>query len=257
MKEQLQGRKLNIIAGGFPCQGFSMAGKRLIDDPRNTLYKQMLNMVKHLKPDFVVGENVPGLRYMQQGAVERQIVEDFKKAGYAMQVAILCAADYGVPQKRHRLIFIGNRIGKTNHHPLPLLDPVQYKTVQDAIADLQHQKDNPAINHEYTNHDARMRQRISKVKEGEGLSKKYKDSYRRLWWHRPAITIKANNGAGCIHPKQHRVITAREMARLQSFDDAFIFKGSKTAQQLQIGNAVPPLLAKAIALGIKKSYQTK
>jgi len=231
-----------------------MAGKRLVDDPRNVLYKQMLTVVRHLQPDFVVGENVPGLRFMQQGAVERQIVEDFKKAGYAMQVTILCAADYGVPQKRHRLIFIGNRIGKINAHPIPFIDPSKYKTVKDAIADLQNQKENPAINHEYTNHDARMIRRISQVKEGEGLSKKYKDSYRRLWWYRPATTIKANNGAGCIHPKQHRVITTREMARLQSFDDDFIFKGSKTAQQLQIGNAVPPLLAMAIGLVIKKSY---
>lgn len=254
MKEQLQGRKLHIIAGGFPCQGFSMAGKQLIDDPRNALYKQMLTVVRHLQPDFVVGENVPGLRFMQQGAVEKQIVEDFKKAGYTMQVAILCAADYEVPQKRHRLIFIGNRIGKINAHPLPLLDPAQYKTVQDAIADLQRQKETPAINHEYTNHDVRMIKRISQVKEGEGLNKKYKDSYRRLCWNKPAITIKANNGAGCIHPKQNRVVTAREMARLQSFEDYFIFEGSKTAQQLQIGNAVPPLLAKAIALAIKKSY---
>ncbi len=257
MKEQLQSRKLNIIAGGFPCQGFSMAGKRLVDDPRNVLYKQMLTVIKKLQPDFVVGENVPGLRFMQQGAVEKKILEGFKKAGYTMQVTILCAADYSVPQKRHRIIFIGNRIGKTNFHPLPFIDPSKYKTVKDTIADLMDIADNEAINHEYTNHDARMIKRMAQVKEGEGLSNKYKDSYRRLWWHRPATTIKANNGAGCIHPKRNRVITAREMARLQSFDDDFIFKGSKTAQQLQIGNAVPPLLAKAIALAIKKSYKTK
>ena len=227
-----------------------MAGKRLIDDPRNALYKQMFAVVKHLTPDFVVCENVPGLRFMQQGAVERQIVQDFAKIGYCMQVAILCAADYGVPQKRHRLIFIGNRIEKINAHPLPILDPSKYRTVQDAIKDLQHTKENAAINHEYTKHDRRMTSRIAQVKEGEGLNKKYKDSYRRLCWNKPSITIKANNGAGCIHSKEHRVITVREMARLQSFPDDFIFKGSKTAQQLQIGNAVPPLLAKAIGLAI-------
>jgi DNA (cytosine-5)-methyltransferase 1 len=254
VKKQLGKRKLNIIAGGFPCQGFSVAGKRVVTDPRNFLYKQMLNVVKHLQPDFVVGENVPGLRYMQQGAVERKIVEDFRKAGYNMQVAILCAADYGVPQKRHRLIFIGNRISKLNYYPLPLIDPSKYKTVKDAISDLMNLPDNEAINHSRTKHDARMVQRMAQVKQGEGISKKYKDSYRRLWWHRPAITVKANHGAGCIHPRRNRVITAREMARLQSFDDDFIFEGSKTAQQMQIGNAVPPLLAKAIALAVKKSY---
>lgn len=255
MKEQLGKRKLNIVAGGFPCQGFSVAGKRKASDPRNFLYKQMLSVVKHLKPHFIVGENVPGLRYMQQGAVERKIVEDFRKAGYNMQVVILCAADYGVPQKRHRLIFIGNRIGKPNFHPLPLIDPSKYKTVKDAIADLRDIADNDAINHSRAKHDARMIKRLAQVKQGEGISKIYKDSYRRLWWHKPAITIKANHGAGCIHPRRNRVITAREMARLQSFDDDFIFEGSKTAQQLQIGNAVPPLLAKAIAIAIRKSYK--
>lgn len=255
MKEQLQGRKLNIVAGGFPCQGFSMAGNRDVNDPRNFLYKKMLKVIKRLQPDVVVCENVPGLRTMQQGNVERQILADFEQAGYTMQVAILCAADYGVAQKRHRVVFIGNRIGKTNFHPLPLVQLSEYNTVKDAIADLLKHPDDAAFNHVATKHDARMTKRIAQVPQGGRLNKTYRDSYNRLRWDKPSITIKANHGSGCIHPKLNRVITVREMARLQSFEDDFIFSGSKTAQQVQVGNAVPVLLAKAIGLAIKKMYK--
>jgi len=255
VKEQLQAQKLNIIAGGFPCQGFSMAGKRLIDDPRNALYKQMLTVVKHLQPDFVVGENVPGILTMDKGRVVEQIIKDFKQIGYTMEVQILCAADYGVAQKRHRVIFIGNSINKENLYPSPLLDPSQYKTVKDAIADLLKHPDDEAFNHVATKHDSRMTKRIAQVLEGGRLNKTYRDSYNRLCWNKPAITIKANHGSGCIHPKLPRVITVREMARLQSFDDDLIFSGSKTAQQVQIGNAVPVILAKAIGLALRKAYK--
>jgi DNA (cytosine-5)-methyltransferase 1 len=123
VKKQLNGRKLNVVAGGFPCQGFSMAGNRIVDDPRNSLYKEMLEIVKNLQPDFVICENVKGLRSMLGGAVERKIIEDYKAIGYEMNVTTLCAADYYTPQKRERVIFIGNRIGATNYHPRPLLKP--------------------------------------------------------------------------------------------------------------------------------------
>lgn len=122
VKKQLAGRHRNIVAGGFPCQGFSMAGNRIADDPRNSLYKEMLEIVNTLQPDFVICENVKGLRSMLNGAVERKIIEDYKKIGYEMNVTTLCAADYYTPQKRERVIFIGNRLGLKNYHPKPILN---------------------------------------------------------------------------------------------------------------------------------------
>lgn len=114
VKQQLNGRPLNVIAGGFPCQGFSMAGNRIVDDPRNSLYLEMLEIVKVLQPEFVICENVKGLRSMLNGRVEQKILEDYRTIGYDMNVTTLCAADYYTPQKRERVIFIGNRIGRSN-----------------------------------------------------------------------------------------------------------------------------------------------
>lgn len=105
VRDELRGERLGVIVGGFPCQGFSMAGNRVVDDPRNSLYRDMVEIVNELKPDFVVCENVKGLRSMLGGAVEKKIIADYKAIGYEMNVATLCAADYYVPQKRERVIF--------------------------------------------------------------------------------------------------------------------------------------------------------
>ena len=123
VRKQLNGRRLNIVAGGFPCQGFSMAGNRIVDDPRNSLYKELIEIVVELQPDFVICENVKGLRTMLKGLVEKKILADFEAIGYEMNVTTLCAADYYTPQKRERVIFIGNRKGLKNFHPKPMLSP--------------------------------------------------------------------------------------------------------------------------------------
>ena len=249
-KDNLKGRQLTLIAGGFPCQGFSMAGNRIVDDPRNSLYKEMLEIVKTLQPLYVVCENVVGLRTMLGGGVERKIIADFREAGYEMNVTTLRAANYCVPQKRDRVIFIGNRIGATNYHPQPLLTPDKYVSTGEAIGDLITHPIDEEFNHLPTKHSPEMEARISAVPEGQSLYKGYSDAWKKCPWDEASCTIKENHGGVNLHPKLPRVLTAREMARLQSFPDDFIFEGKKNKQLVQIGNAVPPLLAKAIGLSV-------
>ena len=255
VKKGLNGKPLNIVAGGFPCQGFSMAGNRIVDDPRNSLYKELLEIVTTLQPEFVVCENVVGLRSMLGGRVEEMIINDFAEVGYQMNVTVLRAADYGVPQKRDRVIFIGNRIQKTNYHPEPIFSPANYVTTGEAIGDLMLLQDDVAFNHVQTKHRPDMAQRMMVLDEGKSLYKGYSDAWKKCPWDEASCTIKENHGGVNIHPKLPRVLTAREMARIQSFPDDFIFEGPKNKQLVQLGNAVPPLLSKAIGLAIRKSYQ--
>ena len=259
-RENLNGRQLTLVAGGFPCQGFSMAGNRIVDDPRNSLYKELLEIVKALQPLYVVCENVVGLRTMLGGGVERKIIADFTEAGYEMNVTTLRAANYYVPQKRDRVIFIGNRIGATNYHPQPILSPDKYISTGEAIGDLISHPVDEGFNHLPTKHSPEMAERISAVPEGQSLYKGYSDAWKKCPWDEASCTIKENHGGVNLHPKLPRVLTAREMARLQSFPDDFIFEGKKNKQLVQIGNAVPPLLGKAIGLSVVyslKEYDNK
>ena len=248
----VSGKNIDLIVGGFPCQGFSMAGNRIVTDKRNTLYLDMLEIVNHLRPKVVVMENVPGLRSMLGGKVEEKIINDFEKIGYKINVTILNAADYYTPQTRRRVIFIGNRIGKDNYHPKPILTPDKYITTKEAIADLMDRKPDPLFNHIPTTHSDIMQKKLLAVKEGESLYTTYSDSWKICPWDKPSCTVKENHGGVNIHPKLPRVLTAREMARLQSFTDDFIFQGSKKWQLTQIGNAVPCFLGKAIGLAVEK-----
>ena len=253
VRQQLNGRKLSIVAGGFPCQGFSMAGNRIVDDPRNSLYKELIEIVVELQPDFVICENVKGLRTMLKGLVEKKILADFNQIGYDMTVTTLCAADYYTPQKRERVIFIGNRKGLRNFHPKPILSPGEYIATGQAIGDLIDHPVDPEFNHVPTVHRPDMAKRIMETPEGESLYKGYSDAWKKCPWDAPSCTIKENHGGVNLHPKLPRVLTAREMARLQSFPDDFIFEGRKNKQLVQIGNAVPPLLGKAIGLAVRLS----
>ena len=248
---------IDLIVGGFPCQGFSMAGNRVVSDPRNSLYLEMLEIVKKVKPDYVVMENVEGLRSMLDGKVETQIINDYKEIGYEINVTTLNAADYGVAQQRKRVIFIGNRIGNKNYHPKPLYESKNYKTLGSAIYKYMDMEENKEINHIFTRHTEDMKQRLAKVPEGQSLFKNYSDSWKKSPWDKPSCTIKENHGAVNIHPKLPRVLTPREIAAIQSFPDDFIFQGAKKWQLVQIGNAVPPLLGKAIGLAVEKGLEEK
>lgn len=249
---KVKNKHIHLIVGGFPCQGFSMAGNRIVDDSRNSLYREMLSIVSHIKPDFVLMENVEGLRSMLNGQVEKKIISDYEAIGYKINVTVLNAADYGVPQTRKRVIFIGNRLGLKNMHPQPIYKQSDYKTVKDGIERFLNLNEDKTLNHEFTKHKEEMIQRLSELPQGESLYKNYTDAWKRVFWNMPSPTVKENHGGVNVHPLLSRVMTARELAALQSFPDDFIFEGSKKWQLVQIGNAVPPLLGKAIGLAIKE-----
>ncbi len=250
--ESVKNKKVDVIVGGFPCQGFSMAGYRVVDDPRNSLYKEMKEIVEKLQPEVVVMENVEGLRSMLNGKVEEMIIDDYKKIGYEINLTVLNSANYGVPQFRKRVIFIGNRVGKKNYHPKALYNESNYVTLGEAISKFMYIPENKEINHQFTRHTEAMKKRLAAVPEGKSLYKNYSDSWKKSPWDKPSCTIKENHGGTNIHPKLARCMTARELAALQSFPDDFIFKGTKKWQLVQIGNAVPPLLGKAVGLSVKK-----
>lgn len=250
-------KHIHLIVGGFPCQGFSMAGHRVVTDPRNSLYLEMLEIVKHIQPDFVVMENVEGLRSMLDGKVEAKIISDYKEAGYDINVTVLNSADYGVPQIRKRVIFIGNRHGLKNYHPKPIFSPDNYVTLGEGIKRFMSIPENKQINHIFTRHSEQMIEQIKAVPEGQSLYGNYSDAWKKSPWDKPSCTVKENHGGVNLHPKLPRVLTPRELAALQSFPDDFIFQGSKKWQLVQIGNAVPCLLGKAIGIAVSKSLSQK
>lgn len=252
LKEIIGNKEVHIVTGGFPCQGFSLAGYRDPDDKRNVLYKEVVRIVKELKPWFVVLENVPGVLTMKKGQVYKAILNDFARIGYPnMSVHILEAADYGVGQLRPRTIFIANRFGVKNPFPKPHLTQDEYVPIEDVIGDLKNVPPNPAINHEWTKHSKQMEKRIANVAPGCSLYEKYYDAYKRQYRGVPAMTIKENHGGTHVHYELNRCISAREMARLQSFPDSFIFAGTMKKAMWQIGNAVPPIMFKNIGLALK------
>ena len=251
--------EIHLVIGGPPCQGFSVAGHRNPNDPRNGLFYEFVRVVNELKPWYVVLENVPGILTMKNGKVKESIMEEFKAIGYdGMAVAVLESANYGVPQIRPRAIFIANRFGLPNFYPKPQFTKETYKPIEEAIADLSPDKPDPSINHEWTKHSVDFMKRIAQVPPGGSLYETFADAFKRQYPGIPCMTIKENHGGTHIHPYLNRCISAREMARLQTFPDTFFFTGTMKKAMWQIGNAVPPLLAenigKAVITGLNKAY---
>lgn len=255
VQEYTEGAKIHLVVGGPPCQGFSVAGKRNPEDERNFLFQQYHRVVKEIKPWFFILENVPGILTLKKGHYYEEIIKGFNELGYNVSVRILECADYGVPQLRSRAIFIGNRFGLKNPYPQKIYSSENYKTIDEAIKDLENMPRNPEINHEWTKHSPEFEARIAKVPPGGSLYETFRDAFKRQRVGHPSMTIKENHGGTHIHYKLNRCISTREMARLQTFPDDFIFKGTPKEGFKQVGNAVPPTLAKHIGLAVMESVK--
>jgi len=297
-------KTVDVVIGGPPCQGFSLAGRRLPDDPKNQLFREYVRVVKTLKPEIIIFENVVGIVSMQGGLVLDAICEEFSTMGYTVAFDILNAADYGVAQARPRFILIGRRssghvtmpipshgiLGKNSTIDLFAKDLKPHVSVKEALSDLPeiyqgegyeeqafiikpkneyqiamkgNRVKNALYNHRATRHNEEVIKRYDHIPQGgdirslpEELRTK-KNNVFRLLDNMPARTITCNFRTDIIHPWIPRGLTVREAARLQSFDDDYQFFGNLTrkakylTQDDQVGNAVPPLLAKALANHIK------
>lgn len=273
-------KKVDVIIGGPPCQGFSIAGKRIVEDERNQLYKTFVNFVEHFKPKAFLMENVPNIMSMGKGAIKNQIIKDFEELGYKVSHQILLASDYGVPQNRKRAFFVGLKNGVEFKFPIPTT-PNNKITSKEAISDLtentinngtpylneykssyqkQMRNGNKVIfNHQITEHKEQTIEIIAMVPDGGNYkslpkelheTRKVNIAWTRLNSQKPSFTIDTGHRHH-FHYKFNRVPTVRESARIQSFSDNFIFQCSKTSQYKQVGNAVPPVLAKVLAETIK------
>ena len=288
--EEAKQRKVNMVIGGPPCQGFSLKGKNLgLDDPRNFLFLEYVKIVKELKPEVFVIENVKNLINACEGYFIKQIISEFTQLGYILNYGVLNAANFGVPQHRERAIIIGS-LSKSVALPSPNQPTT---TVYDAISDLDYlesgegafeskyrkeaiteyqrklrNKNGVLYNHMATSHSKVALDKLAMIPpEGDKSSlpkelhgkQKFSTTWSRLVWNEQSPTIDTrfdtpSNGKNS-HPYLNRAITPREAARIQSFPDSYVFYGKKVSVCKQIGNAVPPLLARAIGQAIESAYK--
>lgn len=280
VQEQYAINDLDVIIGGPPCQGFSVAGKRIIDDDRNKLYKSFVRFVQYFQPKAFVMENVPNILSIGGGMVKEAILKDFSDLGYEVSYKVLMASDYGVPQNRRRAIFVG-LCGQS--FAFPERNVLLTVTTFDALSDLPegsvddgddypckpqsdyqsmiHQGATALYNHQITLHSDETKRVIAMVPDGGNYKclpesmwslRKVHIAWTRMDSKKPCFTIDTGHFHH-FHYKYNRVPTVRESARIQSFPDTFQFIGGKGSQLRQVGNAVPPLMAKAIAEQIKKT----
>lgn len=296
--------ELDCIVGGPPCQGFSKnvpSSYRFLEDPRNQLFRDFLRFVKTLYPKTVCMENVAEIYNAYSGTVRDEIIDILYEAGYEVEVKVIYAPDYGVPQRRRRCFFLASRTGVEPSFSPPQFGPVekpslwgshivQYRSAWSALSDLpvlengegfepmeygkepenefqsQMRRDSTKI-YDHVTRKLKEKQfsRIASLKPGQGLKdlpdhlrpkSGYSGAYGRLDYEMIAPTITRwvfhpGSGRFC-HPKEIRLITIREAARLQSFSDDFRFTGTYIQKSQQVGNAVPPLLMEVLARDIKR-----
>lgn len=278
VRKVIEGQSVDVIIGGPPCQGFSIAGKRIVDDERNKLYKSFVRMVEYFRPRAFVLENVPNILSIGDGIVKDALINDFESLGYKVSCKVLTASDYGTPQNRRRAFFVG-KVDEYFDFDIPTVN--EKVTCAEALGDLTEKsvtdgsaypteptcdyqrlmrKNSLGIwNHEITTHNQQTIDIISQVPDGGNYkdlpeelqgTRKVHIAWTRLNSSRPSITIDTGHRHH-FHYKWNRVPTVRESARIQSFPDDFIFACSRTSQYKQVGNAVPPILAEAVATHLK------
>jgi DNA (cytosine-5)-methyltransferase 1 len=264
LKEIVKNEKINVVMAGIPCQSFSMAGYRIrndvdaSDDPRHFLYKEFMRVVKILNPDVVLIENVKGILSIKKGEIKDLIMKELENLGYNVDCRVLNSADYGVPQTRERVIFIGNKFGLKNIFPKGTHNPQNYVGVGTVLKDIK------GSNHEPRFLTGDTLKRVKLIKPGENWTSLPKDlqtksrhsgAFGRLDPDKPSRTLLTRADTPTVgyvtHPTEHRTLTVRESARIQGFPDDFEFKGSKSSQYKQVGNAVPVGLSRALASEIK------
>lgn len=280
--------EIDGLVGGPPCQGFSTAGRRIIDDERNELYRDYFKILNITKPKFFLMENVSGILTMAGGLIKEDIIKRGQESGYKMFYDTLLASDYGIPQNRKRVFFIGIR-EDLYHGDFKFPEPTgEYVTVEDAISDLpslDNNEDNTKYskepmtdfqkmmrgncnilsNHEQTAHTDETKKLISAVPEGGSIKdlpeelrggRKYNGLLRRMDRNKPSHTIDTGHRT-YFHYEEKRIHSVREGARLQTFKDDYVFKGSKVQQYKQVGNAVPPLFGEILAKAIRNYLEGK
>lgn len=251
--------EVDVVIGGPPCQGFSIAGnigRKFIEDPRNRLFKEFTRVVKVVKPNFFVMENVARLYNHNKGETRREIINDFQNLGYKVECKILNSADFGVPQVRKRVIFIGTKLDKEIIFPKKnIKEYLTVKEVLDGFPPLESGEESAVPNHVAMNHSEQMLEKMKYVKDG-GSREEIPVSIRpKTGDVRKYIRYKSDQPSVCVtgdmrkifHYEQNRALTVRELAKLQSYPDDFVFKGLKISQQQQVGNSVPPKMAEVIA----------
>ncbi len=285
-KEIVGDKPVFVIMGGPPCQGFSLSNtmNRNMDNPKNFLFKEFVRFVREIRPTWFVFENVSGLTSINKGETQKMIEHCFEELGYTVSSSVLWASDYGVPQHRNRFFLIGNGKGIKYEFPqkhelivtveqaigdLPKLhngdniDSLPYVIpIEDAseYAQLMRENSHTAKQNFVSRNNDLVIERYRHIKQGENwraipdsLMQNYADKkrthsgiYKRLCADKPSVVISNYRKSMLIHPFQDRGLSVREAARIQSFPDRFIFEGPISHIQQQIGNAVPPLLAKAV-----------
>lgn len=287
LKELLGAQEVHVVVGGPPCQGFSTVGLGNPEDMRNKLFMEFVRLVKLTNPQFVVIENVTGMLAKKNEKTLKAIFKKFNSLGFHMDVQVMSSQHYGVPEKRRRTILIGTRYDVPITFPLPSHDLVSAKnsvpavTVGEALSQLK-AKNGVIYNHDIDQAQVKSDLELKRLKcipEGKGIRYKKDElaylpkklrlgvdweqmrenrfrqaKYQRLDRKLPSPTIMTHRHS-YFHPTEHRYLTQREAAKIQSFPNDFIFKGPLSAQWRQIGNAVPPLMAMAIGRSILKMYQ--
>ncbi|TKX57129.1 DNA cytosine methyltransferase [Halorubrum sp. SS7] len=285
---------VDLVAGGPPCQGFSEVVSPDGSDDRNHLFVNFISWVNELDPKAALFENVRGMQNTADGKFLDAVEESFGEMGYDVSYRVVKASDFGVPQQRHRLLVLATKRSTTEFPfdgfeldpietpgviagigDLPEVGPGEEKTEYDAepttvIQDDLRGDNTELTHHQAANHTEDMVEMISHISDGGNRteipdelqpSSGYHNSYSRLDSQEPAVAITSNmskpSSARCIHPFQHRGLTPREGARLQTFPDWYRFDGGLVSVRKQIGNAVPPYLAESVGYYLKQSVYSQ